>query len=80
MTTKVKKWGNSLAIRIPRSAAGETNIRNGSEVRLVVQDGKLVITPMQRRRYQLVELLSGVTEENSHGETDFGATTGIEGW
>ena len=80
MTTKVQKWGNSLAVRIPKSAAGETNIRNGSKVELVVLNGKLVISPTERKRYRLKELLSGVTSKNRHQETDFGVPTGNEIW
>ena len=80
MTTKVQKWGNSLAVRIPKSAAGETNIRNGSKVNLVVVDGKLLISPTDKKRYRLKELVSGVTNKNKQQETDFGAAVGNEVW
>jgi len=46
MHTQVQKWGNSLAIRIPKSFAKETNIDKGSFVDLSLSDGKIIATPI----------------------------------
>jgi antitoxin MazE len=79
MHTKVQKWGNSLAVRIPRSIALEAGLAEDSEVALDSVDGgfvvrKLPIVPT------LEELLANVTEENRHGEWDTGAPVGAEVW
>jgi antitoxin MazE len=41
----IKKWGNSLAVRIPASLAEELHLREDQEVELVVTDGVLIATP-----------------------------------
>lgn len=62
------KVGNSLALRIPRSFADESNIEQGSLVDLSVIEGKRIIVPVSDPEYTLEELLAGVTEENIHAE------------
>lgn len=79
MTTQLARWGNSLAIRIPKPLAAQLNLREETEVTLSVTDGKIVITPAQNK-YALESLLEGITEENLHGETDTGLPAGAEGW
>jgi len=80
MVTKVRKWGNSLAVRIPKALAREIEAECGCEVNLEVENGRLVITPVKRPRYTLKELLAGITPENLHGEVDWGPPMGREVW
>ncbi len=80
MTTKVQKWGNSLAVRIPRTLAGQMHLGPNSTVELCVEDGRLVLTPQERPRYVLAELLAGVTDENRHQEGFDDAPVGEEAW
>lgn len=80
MVTKVQKWGNSLAVRIPRALARELNAEPGCEVSMEVRDGELVITPVKEPRYTLEELVAGITPENRHGEIDTGPSVGKEAW
>jgi len=80
METKVQKWGNSLALRIPKALAEETHITQDMTVTLTVEDGVIVIKPVTRRRYSLEELVAQVTEENIHSEIDMGPSMGNEGW
>ena len=79
-TTQLSKWGNSLAVRIPKSMAESTLMREGDPVSLsVAQDGAIVIRP-SRRKYGLDELVSGITARNRHEETDWGPPAGKEVW
>jgi antitoxin MazE len=78
--TKVQKWGNSLALRIPHAFAGETGIAQDSEVELSLEDGKLVVTPLDPSEISLEGLLAGVTEANRHPEVDWGPGVGGEAW
>jgi antitoxin MazE len=80
MQVQVQRWGNSLALRIPKPFAAETHIRQGAVVDLAVEQGRLVMTPVREAAYSLEELLAGITEENLHGETDWGAPVGNEVW
>jgi antitoxin MazE len=80
MVATIAKWGNSLAIRIPQNLAKEINLAEGSEVKLVLIDGKLTIEPIVRRRYSLEELIEAMTPENVHTEIDTGLAIGNEVW
>jgi antitoxin MazE len=80
MRTRVQKWGNSLALRIPKSFAVETALGEGAEVELTLEDGRLVVTPVQELRYELADLLAQVRPENLHAETDTGSGMGAEVW
>ncbi len=80
MVATIAKWGNSLAIRIPQNLAKEINLAEGSEVKLVLIDGKLTIEPIVRRRYSLEELIEAMTPENVHTEIDSGVAIGNEVW
>jgi len=78
MLTKVQKWGNSLAVRIPSAFAKEIGLCPDTEVELRLEDNKLVIIPNKRR--QLEELLKQITPENVHREIDWGEKSGKEEW
>jgi antitoxin MazE len=80
MRVRVQKWGNSLALRIPKSFAAETALDPGAEVDLTVEDGRLVVTPVAVPAYSLDELLARVSSSNLHGENDSGLAVGAEAW
>ena len=80
MTTKVQQWGNSLALRIPKAFAVEANLHKGAIVDVSEEDGKIILTPVKKRKFTLEGLLSGVTKENIHGEISFGKRVGKEIW
>jgi antitoxin MazE len=80
MQTKVQKWGNSLALRIPRSFAAEAQVEEGSTVDVSVENGSLRVRPVRARRYALRELLKGVSQRNLHSEVETGEAVGREAW
>jgi antitoxin MazE len=80
MKTRVHKWGNSLAIRIPKSFAMETNIKDGSTVDLNVVKGNLVARPLGEEEYTLKQLVAKINKDNLHRETDTGDAAGEEIW
>ncbi len=80
MITAVQRWGNSLALRIPKAFAMETHLENGSEVDVSVQGDTIVISPVRRRRYDLNEMLEAITPENVHPEYTSGEAVGREEW
>ena len=72
MKTRVQKWGNSLALRIPKSLAEEAGLRANGAVELSLVDGGLVVQPVAPQPPTLEELLRGVTDDNMPGEWDTG--------
>jgi len=80
MRTRVGKWGNSLALRIPKSFAADAGIEDESAVEVTLQDGAIVIEPVSVPAYSLAQLLADITPENLHAEIDSGEATGREAW
>lgn len=78
MKVQIQKWGNSLALRIPKSFAIESRIEQGSLVDVSLDNGKIVVQPQTEREYTLEELLAGVTKANLHGGVSFGPPVGKE--
>ena len=80
MRTRVQKWGNSLALRIPKSFATEVGLQKETSVEVSLINRKLVITPIAKPKLSLKQLLAKVTEENIHHEIDTGPAMGNETW
>ena len=75
----VAKWGNSLAIRLPKNIADKVNLTEGTAISIDVTDNKIVITP-KKTQYTLEELLAGASSEDFDGEFDWGEPLGEEVW
>jgi antitoxin MazE len=80
MHAKVQKWGNSLALRIPKAFAVDTQLENDSMVEISVVGGQIIIKPVVKPVWTLEELLAGISIENIHSEVDTGLATGNEIW
>jgi len=78
-TQKIRKWGNSLAVRIPQTLAQEAGLIEGSPVTVRVDSGKLVIS-RRKRKYRLEDLLDQITPENQPELVDWGPPVGKEIW
>jgi antitoxin MazE len=79
-TTQLARWGNSLAVRIPKAVAEDAQLREGESVTVAVaSEGGLVIRPA-RRKYRLRQLVTRITPKNRHAETDWGKPQGKELW
>lgn len=76
MKVQIQKWGNSLALRIPKSFAVESNISQGSTVEVSLEGGRIIVFPVAEPEVSLDELLAQVTPENLHGEIDAGNCVG----
>jgi antitoxin MazE len=84
MKVAFQKWGNSLALRVPKAFADEIGASDGKAAEMTVSNGKLVIElsrPKRRkRRFTIDELVAGITPENRHQEIDWGPAVGNEVW
>ena len=77
MKTHIRRWGNSLAVRIPRAYAEQAGLSEGSQVEFVAEGQDLVL---RQRRFRLDALLKDVTADNVHGEENWGRRRGREAW
>lgn len=76
---KISKIGNSLALRIPQNVAKELYLHDKSEVELYIsEENEMVVVPRKKKSFQLTELLSGITKDNLHHETETGPALGAE--
>ncbi len=80
MKVRIQKWGNSLALRIPKALAEEVHVRQNTQVELSLVNGKIVVEPVEPPAWNLEDLLEGVTEENLHLEIESGPSVGKEVW
>lgn len=80
MRTRIQKWGNSLALRIPKSFAAETGLQVDSAVELTLVDGQLTVRSVSDEKPTLEELVSRITDDNLHGEWPTGPAVGGESW
>jgi antitoxin MazE len=77
---RVQKWGNSLAVRIPKPLAEDAEVREGTVLNLAVSKGKVVATPIKIKKLSLRELLTKVTRKNLHSEVDISPSVRREIW
>jgi antitoxin MazE len=80
MHVRVQKWGNSLAVRIPKPLAEDAEVKEGTVLNLAVSEGRVVATPVERKKLSLKQLLAKVTRKNLHAEVDLGPSVGREIW
>ena len=80
MQTKVQKWGNSLALRIPKILALDAHIKEGSLVEVAVSNGELVAKRVRETTFDLKELVAKITPDNIHAEVATGGPVGREIW
>lgn len=80
MQVRVQKWGNSLAVRIPKPLAEDAEVKEGTVLNLAVSEGKVVATPVKKKKHSLKQLLARITRENLHAEVDTGRSVGREVW
>ena len=80
MKTKVARWGNSLALRIPSRLASSHHLIEGSDIEIIEDEGELKLRPIQSKNIELNDLLAGITDENLPREFDTGLIEGKESW
>lgn len=68
---QVAKWGNSLAVRIPRAVAEEAHLQEGDTIVIEALKGRVELRPSERIP-TLNQLIAQITPENRYGETTWG--------
>jgi antitoxin MazE len=77
--TQIGKWGNNLAVRIPGASLKDLDLEEGMDVDVSLGDGGM-LHRRRPRQYSLAKLISRITPENMHGETDWGEAPERETW
>lgn len=80
MRVRVERWGNSLAVKIPKSLAENAKVKERVMVDLTIRQRKIVAIVAQKQKWPLKQLLDKVNNMNRHAEIDFGAPIGRESW
>jgi antitoxin MazE len=79
MVTSIQRWGNSLAVRIPKAFAAEVKLTEDTAVDISIDGDTIVISPT-RREWSLEELVKKITPSNRHREISWGPSSGKETW
>ena len=80
MRVTVKKWGNSAAVRLPASVMQATHLELDQVVEVCADRVESLLSEYDLRKYELSELLKGITKKNQHRAIDFGPAVGEEIW
>ncbi len=80
MNMHVRRWGNSAAVRIPAATLEAAGLKPDDPVEVREENGRIVIEKIHRPKKDLQKLIDGITPENRHEETDWGAPVGREFW
>lgn len=80
MTTKVQKWGNSLAVRLPKLATANLGLKQGSFVSIITSAKAISIKPVARKEETLRDMIKKISRKNIHSEIDWGKPVGKEVW
>jgi antitoxin MazE len=76
-TSQIVKWGNSLAVRIPKPVAEQAGVREGDAIVIAAGAGEISLRRKQRTP-TLKELVAQITPENRYGEISAGPERGKE--
>ncbi|HEY0243491.1 MAG TPA: AbrB/MazE/SpoVT family DNA-binding domain-containing protein [Gemmatimonadaceae bacterium] len=79
MVTSIQRWGNSLAIRIPKPFASQAGLSEDTDVEIVLQGDRIVISPA-KKQWKLEKLLAGISPSNKHRAIEWGRPRGGESW
>ena len=76
---RVARWGNSQAVRLPKSVLNQVRVREGDELTIRVEGECMTLEPAAPE-VKLEKLLERITTKNRHGEQDWGRRAGNEVW
>lgn len=79
MLTTIQRWGNSLAVRIPKPFAMQADLSENTEVDISLEGDRIVVSPAAKE-WKLDALLAGITSRNAHKEVAWGGRAGGEAW
>lgn len=79
MQSAIARWGNSMALRLPKGVLEDADLKEGNAVDVRVENGALIITKA-RPKYSITELMDAFRPEHRHEDEDWGKPAGKEIW
>jgi antitoxin MazE len=79
MDSKIQRWGNSLAVRIPKAFAEQAGLEEDANVDISLE-GRSIVVRARKKKLKLEDLLKGVTKANTPKPIDWGPPVGKEVW
>ena len=76
----IKRWGNNLGVRLPVAVARAARLHADQRVRISVEDGRVVITPVADVPLSLEKRLALFDPARHGGEAMASETLGAERW
>jgi antitoxin MazE len=80
MRSQLTRWGNSVAVRVPKRVLEDAKLAEGDTLELVVTKPGVISLRATEKKPTLKSLVSAITPENRHRETDWGGPIGNELW
>lgn len=77
----ISRWGNSSAIRLPKSVMEELGLKDGETIEMTVEHGKAVLAPTKPGKITLDWIISEMQRlgpENEPETVDWGPDVGTE--
>ncbi|MBI2294724.1 MAG: AbrB/MazE/SpoVT family DNA-binding domain-containing protein [Betaproteobacteria bacterium] len=78
MLTRMQKWGNSFAVRLPKGVVQESGLKEGEALEVEVVNRHIRLRRAAKRGYSLDALVAGINRSNLHDEIHFGPPEGRE--
>jgi antitoxin MazE len=79
MKAVLRKWGNSVAVRLPITILKECDLKENRQIEITAEKGKIVLSPLKKHpRYDLASLVDQITDENRHDAIESGPPVGRE--
>lgn len=77
----IKRWGNSLGVRLPAGVARKAHLHADQRVRITVEGNYVIIAPVQEAPLTLEQRLAAYDPKRHGGEEMVGSETlGAERW
>lgn len=76
----IKHWGNNLGVRLPAAVAREAHLHADQRVRVSVENGRVIISPLPDGPLTLEQRLSRFDPARHGGEAMASGRVGAERW
>ncbi len=79
MTYKISKWGNSSAIRLPKSILAMTGMKEGTPVEFILKDSGVLLLPKEPKKQRpTLDFYLKLAKKKGHHKMDWGRRVGKE--
>lgn len=80
MLSKIQRWGNSQGVRLPKHILDDAQMHVGDDLEIIVKEGRIALKKIEKRRFELAEMVKQMPRGYKTREESFGQPTGKEKW